>query len=98
MSRLQRSVAFAALLYTAGASATPPAPEVSQARQRADIEKLVSFGTRHTLSSQTDPKRGIGAARNWAAQQFEAIGRDCGGCIKVERISRRSRGRAHRTA
>jgi hypothetical protein len=26
---------------------------------------LVSFGTRHTLSSQDDPKRGIGAARDW---------------------------------
>ena len=32
-------------------------------RMKATVEKLVSFGTRHTLSSQTDPKRGIGAAR-----------------------------------
>jgi acetylornithine deacetylase/succinyl-diaminopimelate desuccinylase-like protein len=34
----------------------------------------VSFGTRHTLSSQTDPKRGIGAALNWGQQQFESYG------------------------
>ena len=27
------------------------------------IRKLVSFGTRNTLSEQNDPKRGIGAAR-----------------------------------
>lgn len=38
---------------------TSPKPE----RLKADVEKLVSFGTRHTLSSATDPKRGIGAAR-----------------------------------
>jgi Zn-dependent M28 family amino/carboxypeptidase len=55
---------------------------------KASVTALVGFGTRHTLSSATDPKRGIGAARNWAAKQFEAIGRDCGGCIRVERISR----------
>jgi len=31
----------------------------------ATIRKLVSFGTRHTESSQTDPNRGIGAAINF---------------------------------
>jgi Zn-dependent M28 family amino/carboxypeptidase len=34
----------------------------------------VSFGTRHTLSSQTDPKRGIGAALNWTEGQFKGFG------------------------
>jgi Zn-dependent M28 family amino/carboxypeptidase len=34
----------------------------------------VSFGTRHTLSSQTDPKRGIGAALNWTEGQFKSFG------------------------
>lgn len=34
------------------------------------ISKLVSFGTRHTLSNQTDPVRGIGAARDWIAAQM----------------------------
>ena len=47
---------------------------VSQAQLRHTIESLVSFGTRHTLSSQTDPKRGIGAALNWAKGQFESYG------------------------
>lgn len=47
---------------------------VSQAQLRHTIETLVSFGTRHTLSSQTDPKRGIGAALNWTKEQFEADG------------------------
>jgi hypothetical protein len=57
--------------------------EVSQARQRADIEKLVSFGTRHTLSSQTDPKRGIGAARRWAEAEFRRTGKACGNCLTI---------------
>jgi len=56
---------------------------VSQARQRADIEKLVSFGTRHTLSSQTDPKRGIGAARRWAEGEFRRTAKACGNCLTI---------------
>jgi hypothetical protein len=47
---------------------------VSQAHLRHTIETLVSFGTRHTLSSQTDPKRGIGAALGWTKAQFESFG------------------------
>ena len=39
---------------------------------RATVEKLVSFGTRHTLSSQTDPKRGIGAALDWTQGRVPA--------------------------
>lgn len=71
-------------------AAAPDRP--SPTRLKASVASLVGFGTRHTLSSATDPKRGIGAARTWAAQQFEAIGRDCGGCITVERIERRFTG------
>lgn len=47
---------------------------VSQAQLRHTIETLVSFGTRHTLSSQTDPHRGIGAALSWADSQFKSFG------------------------
>jgi hypothetical protein len=47
---------------------------VSQAQLRHTIETLVGFGTRHTLSSQIDPKRGIGAALNWTKGQFESFG------------------------
>ncbi|RDI79323.1 hypothetical protein Vi05172_g10679 [Venturia inaequalis] len=38
------------------------------------ILKLVSFGTRHTLSSQSDPKRGIGAARDWIEDSMRGFG------------------------
>ncbi len=47
---------------------------VDQARMRATVEKLVSFGTRHTLSSQTDKKRGIGAALDWTDGEFRKAG------------------------
>jgi Peptidase family M28 len=61
---------------------------ISAARVQADIEKLVSFGTRSTLSAQ-DPAsisagRGIGAAREWLKSQFEAYSRECGGCLEVK--------------
>lgn len=64
-------------------AAADPAADVSQTRLKADVDALVSFGTRHTLSSQTDPKRGIGAARNWAKGQFETASKACGGCLTI---------------
>src|SRR5438067_299444 len=56
---------------------------VSQAQLRHTIEKLVSFGTRHTLSSQTDPKRGIGAALEWARGEFQRDSAACGNCLTI---------------
>jgi hypothetical protein len=44
--------------------------EVSAERIKETIAKLVSFGTRHTLSQQNDTKRGVGAARDWIASEF----------------------------
>ncbi|WP_230632615.1 M20/M25/M40 family metallo-hydrolase [Sphingomonas sp. Leaf37] len=76
------------ILIAAAAAPAPALPQPNPARLQRDVAAMVGFGTRHTLSSTTDPKRGIGAARNWAAKRFEAIGRECGGCIRVERISR----------
>lgn len=54
----------------------PIVAPVSTAQLRQTVETLVSFGTRHTLSSQTDPKRGIGAALNWGESQFKSFGLD----------------------
>ena len=56
------------------------ATEVRPERMRADIEALVGFGTRHTMSETTSDTRGIGAARRWAQREFETISRGCGGC------------------
>ncbi len=47
------------------------------------IDKLVGFGTRHTLSDTVSETRGIGAARRWTKARFEAISRECGGCLEI---------------
>lgn len=46
--------------------------EVSEDRIKGAIEKLVSFGTRSTMSNQDDPARGIGAARQWIFREFQS--------------------------
>ncbi|HJT99420.1 MAG TPA: M20/M25/M40 family metallo-hydrolase [Rhodanobacteraceae bacterium] len=56
---------------------------VSATELHATIEKLVSFGTRHTLSDTKSNKRGIGAARRWVQSRFEAFSNDCGGCLEI---------------
>jgi len=61
---------------------------VSAQRIQADIEKLVSFQTRLTLSAQ-DPDsikagHGVGAAREWIKDELERYSRDCGGCLEVK--------------
>ncbi|MDP3676862.1 MAG: M20/M25/M40 family metallo-hydrolase [Novosphingobium sp.] len=70
-----------ALIVTPAWAQSPP--DVSETRLRADIEKLVSFGTRHTLSSQTDKKRGIGAARRWAEAELRKTTKACGNCLEI---------------
>lgn len=83
----------AALLLTAAA---PPSPDarlraiiapVSAAKLRAGVAALVGFGTRHTLSSQTAPKRGIGAALSWGEGEFGRYSAACGGCLVTARAS-----------
>lgn len=56
---------------------------VSAARIERDIRKLVSFGTRHTLSDTLSATRGIGAARRWVYDEFQRISAACGGCLEV---------------
>jgi len=63
---------------------------ISPDRIRADIAKLVSFGTRSTLSSMdTDlpSGQGINAAADWIESEFRAISATCGGCLEVKRDS-----------
>ncbi|MBC7909150.1 MAG: aminopeptidase, partial [Pyrinomonadaceae bacterium] len=49
------------------------------------IRMLVSFGTRNTLSEQDNPKRGIGAARDWIYNEFLKIRAASGGRLNVEK-------------
>ena len=56
-------------------------------RIRNDIQTLVDFGTRHTLSETQSDTRGIGAARRWIFAEFEKISAECGGCLEVIYVS-----------
>jgi hypothetical protein len=62
--------------------------QISAQRIQANIEKLVSFGTRSTLSAQDAESiaagRGIGAAREWIKSEFDRYSKDCGGCLEVK--------------
>ena len=96
LSRTASALSFIALI----AAAPPPSPDaklraiiapVSQQQLRHTIETLVSFGTRHTLSSQTDPKRGIGAALNWSEAEFNRYSTACGNCLP--RLPKRNSGK-----
>lgn len=57
--------------------------EISAKNIEASIRKLVSFGTRHTLSSQDDPNRGIGAARRWIKAEMDRYSQESGGRLVV---------------
>lgn len=61
--------------------------DVSPERIQKTIEKLVSFGTRSTLSvnnpGAATSEKGIVAARKWIKSEFERYSADCGGCLTV---------------
>lgn len=87
-------IIFPFLLFSQAPANTNPAennPEifkiienVSSSNIEKDIKKLVSFGTRHTLSDTVSETRGIGAARRWIYKEFQSISADCGNCLKVK--------------
>jgi len=57
--------------------------EISAANIEANVRKLVSFGTRHTLSNPDNPTRGIGAARRWIKAEFDRYSKESGGRLQV---------------
>ncbi|MCE4557264.1 M28 family metallopeptidase [Roseateles cellulosilyticus] len=90
MQRL--ACALLALLATTTSRAQPDdlqamLTEVSPARIEARIRKLVSFGTRHTLSDIASDTRGIGAARRWITSELQACAKASGGRLQVEEQS-----------
>ena len=58
--------------------------DVSSERIKTDVQKLVSFGTRHTLSDTISNTNGIGAARRWIKSKFEEISKECNNCLDVD--------------
>lgn len=59
--------------------------EINAGNIERTIRKLVSFGTRNTLSAQDNPTRGIGAARDWLYSEFLKASENSGGRMKVEK-------------
>ena len=93
---LRKSLWFIVLHFVASAPAQeiiyPPfingtlekiASSPSADRIEADIRKLISFGTRNTLSDTMSETRGIGAARRWIKASFDEISRSCNNCLQV---------------
>ena len=74
-----------------GARGNPDIPkilaEINARNIEATIRKLVSFGTRNTLSEQNNPNRGIGAARDWLYGEFQRAAAQSGGRMTVEKQS-----------
>ena len=67
---------FSKMMYEV---AEAPSPD----NLESDIKKLVSFGTRHTLSDTTSTNRGIGAARRWIKSEFDNMSKNCNNCLSV---------------
>jgi len=76
-----------------GIPAAPADPQIAAAlrdispqRIQQTIEKLVSFQSRHTLSSDVPAStgKGINAAAEWIKSEFESYSKACGGCLEVK--------------
>jgi hypothetical protein len=61
--------------------------DVDAQRLRRTVTTLAAFGTRNSLSSTTDPRRGIGAARAWVYDELSRIAAGTGGRMSVDRQS-----------
>src|SRR5947199_8190763 len=79
------ALAVSALLAVPAALAAPaPAASAAAADEaRTIVSELVACGTRNSLSSWTDPRRGIGCGRDVAVKRFGEIAAKSGGRLKV---------------
>ena len=58
--------------------------EISASNMESTVRKLVSFGTRHTLSDTKSTTRGIGAAQRWVKAEFDKYAKDSNGRLTAE--------------
>jgi Zn-dependent M28 family amino/carboxypeptidase len=58
--------------------------EVSASNMENTVRKLVSFGTRHTLSDTKSNTRGIGAAQRWVKSEFDKYAKESNGRLSAE--------------
>lgn len=81
MPVLPSLAALSLMLATVAGTTAPPAAAPETAR--AIIGDLVACGSRHSLSSWTDPKRGIGCGRDAVVRRLGEIAQRSGGRLKV---------------
>ena len=84
---------FSCVLVAHASAQTPPRSDYAVLREVAGavseqslhgyIQRMIGFGTRHTLSDTRSNRRGIGAARRWVQREFETMSRNCGGCLEI---------------
>ena len=72
-----------ATLHAQCADVTNIVGQLDGARMKQTVEKLVSFGTRHTLSDTTSNTRGIGAARRWILDELTRVAAASNGHMTV---------------
>jgi len=72
-----------ATLHAQCADVTNLVGQLDGARMKQTVEKLVSFGTRHTLSDTTSETRGIGAARRWIFDEMSRVAAASNGRMTV---------------
>src|SRR3954451_12132603 len=80
-----RAFVFLSLLTALPAApvlAAPPSSNLAEEARAIDSE-LVGCGTRHSLSSWTDPKRGIGCGRDLVGRRLNEIAARTGGRLQV---------------
>ncbi len=58
--------------------------EISAANLENNVRKMVSFDTRHTLSTRGNKENGIGAACNWVKSEFEKFAKESSGRLEVK--------------
>ncbi len=91
MQRIILAISFMCFIYVAktqtiiqrDALIESMVKEVSADSLKSYIVKMVSFGTRNTLTSTTDKNRGIGAARNWVLSRFNAFAKQSNGRLSA---------------
>jgi Zn-dependent M28 family amino/carboxypeptidase len=85
---VKRAAALVLFIFAASAASADDIArmvrDVDSKHVERTIRTLVSFGSRNTLSSQDDPKRGIGAARDWLYSELQKIAATSGGRMTVE--------------
>lgn len=82
---------FVVIAVTAQKKPTPPmdaeiqamVKQVSADSMKSYIARMVSFGTRHSMSDTTSLTTGIGAARRWVASKFFQFRKQTGATMSV---------------